>query len=320
MPLAPDLSSHRGEIVMTKSTAALPPDATDIRTLVRKDQSDEALVVDWGELPDAGQQVTVRWPANHSFYCEEDRYTPLLFTESLRQALALLSHRVHEIPLGHRLGWERIRSWICPAVLNLPDDGKEVTLQVTHPTVTRRRMGSVYLVSRIDASTSGRSVGGAEVHYSAHPPAIYDRLRGPYASAKESFSRAIPLTSPVPPTLVGRRDPRTVVLSPTNRPLHWQLRVDTSHSVLFDHPHDHVPGMVLLEAAAQAAQASLPTRVTTTGFDTEFFRYVELDHPCHLTANPGPMDERGRTTVQITATQQDKPVLSTSVTTEIRLR
>ncbi|MEV8378745.1 ScbA/BarX family gamma-butyrolactone biosynthesis protein [Kribbella sp. NPDC056861] len=305
---------------MTNSTAAPPPGTAEIRTLVRKDQLDEALVVDWGELPELGQRVTVRWPAKHTFYCEEDRYTPLLFTESLRQALALLSHRVHEIPLGHRLGWERIRSWICPATLDLPADGKEVTLEVTHPAITRRRMGSVFLVSRIEASTSGRPVGGAEVHYSAHPPAIYDRLRGPYASAKESFSRAIPLTSPVSPTLVGRQDPRNVVLSPTDRALRWQLRVDTSHSVLFDHPHDHVPGMVLLEAAAQAAQAALPIRVTTTGFDTEFFRYVEFDQPCHLTANPGPMDERGRTTVQITATQQDKPVLNTLVTTELRSR
>ncbi|NEA34978.1 ScbA/BarX family gamma-butyrolactone biosynthesis protein [Streptomyces sp. SID13031] len=300
---------------MTSSTTAVPSAATDLQTLVRKDRSDEALVVDWGELPDRRQQVTVHWPQSHTFYCEGDRYTPLLFTESVRQALALLSYRVHDIPLGYRLGWERIRSWINPAALGIHDGGKEVTVLVTHSTVTRRRMGSAYLVSRIAARISGQLVGGAEVHYSAHPPLIYDRLRGPYASAKESFSRAIPLTSPVPPTLVGRQDPRNVVLSPTARPLHWQLRVDTSHSVLFDHPHDHVPGMVLLEAAAQAVQASQPSRVTTTSFDAQFFRYVELDHPCFITADPGPTDQQGRTSVQITATQQDKPVLKASVTT-----
>ncbi|MFK4088333.1 ScbA/BarX family gamma-butyrolactone biosynthesis protein [Kribbella sp. NPDC020789] len=282
-----------------------------IQTLVRKDKSEETLVTDWRELPELVQEVVATWPQRHAFYTERDHYTPLLFTESLRQALALLSHRVHAIPLGHRLGWEQISSWISPAALEIRTGAREVTLLVSHPSVTRRRMGSVYLVSRIEAISDGRRIGGADVRYSAHPPAIYDRLRGPYASAKEAFSKAIPLTPPVAPAVVGRSHPSNVVLTPLDPPMTWQLRVDTSHSVLFDHPHDHVPGMVLLEAAAQAAQASLPMPVATTRFDTQFLRYVEFDQPCFVTAS-APVDA----VVQVTVTQAGKPVFTSAVTTE----
>ncbi|GAA0598558.1 hypothetical protein HPO96_21265 [Kribbella sandramycini] len=287
----------------------------NIQTLVRKEKSDEALVLDWRALPDLVQQVTVRWPQQHSFYTEGDRYTPLLFTETLRQALALLSHDVHEIPLGHRLGWERIRSWINAKALAV-GDADVVTLQVSHPSVTRRRLGSTYLVSRIDALIGNLHAGGAEVHYSAHPPAIYNRLRGPYADAKDAFQRAIPVPAAVPAALVGRGDTGNVVLSPTEDAHTWQLRVDTTHRVLFDHPHDHIPGMVLLEAAAQAAQACLPVPVTTTGFDTQFFRYVEFDQPCFFTAEPGPPTPQGRSVVQIHATQSGHPVCTAAISTE----
>ncbi|MFF1823808.1 ScbA/BarX family gamma-butyrolactone biosynthesis protein [Kribbella sp. NPDC058245] len=293
---------------MTISPAAIAP---PIQTLVRKDKSEEALVTQWRELPDLVQEVVATWPQSHAFYTEGDHFTPLLFTESLRQALALLSHRVHSIPLGHRLGWEQISSWILPTALDVQGSARKVTLLVSHPSVTRRRMGSVYLVSRIDAVSDGRRIGGAEVRYSAHPPAIYDRLRGPYSSAKDAFSKAIALTPPVDPALVGRSSTRNVVLTPLDQPLSWQLRVDTTHSVLFDHPHDHVPGMVLLEAAAQAAQASLPTPVATTRFDTQFLRYVEFDQPCTVTADPAPDG-----VVHVTVTQSGTPVFTSAVTTE----
>lgn len=301
---------------MTSRTAEISTGDTDFRTLVRKDRRCEVLVAGWTELPDLVQQVTARWPKHHTFYREGGHYTPLLFTESLRQALALISHQVHEVPLDHRLGWERIRSWISPSVLEVPDGDTEITMLLTHPSVTRRRMGSAHVVSRVYALASGQAVGGAEVHWSAYPPAIYNRLRGRYASAPEAFARALPLAPPVSPALVGRRDPANVVLSPAGRPGHWQLRVDTGNGVLFDHPHDHVPGMVLLEAAAQAAQACLPGPVRTTAFDTQFVRYVELDQPCYITADPGPADADGRTVVQVNAVQRDNPVLTTTVTTE----
>ncbi|MEU5219271.1 ScbA/BarX family gamma-butyrolactone biosynthesis protein [Streptomyces sp. NPDC020807] len=308
---------------MTSSNTAvttLPATAIDIGTLVRKASAQEVLITAWTRLCETTQQITVHWPRDHAFYAEGHRYSPLLLTESLRQALALLTHEVHEVPLGHRLGWEQLRFRVDPAALTI-DRGpgsESVTLLVSHPSVRRRRMGSFHLTSHIEAFRLGERIGHAEVQYSAHPPLLYDRLRGPYANAAEAFSKALPPAPPVAAHLVGRGDGQDVVLSPTGTPLTWQLRTDTGHPVLFDHPHDHVPGMVLLEAAVQAAQAALPEPVDATACDTEFFRYVEFDRPCLVTAEPGVADGTGRRQVLVHASQDGIPTVTTAVTTTPR--
>ncbi|MEV7415230.1 ScbA/BarX family gamma-butyrolactone biosynthesis protein [Streptomyces sp. NPDC089919] len=304
-----------GTIHLDRTTHPTRTTEPDVPSLVRKARQDEALVVGWDELSDTTQRVIVRWPRRHSFYTEEGRHRPLLFTESLRQALALLTHDAHKIPLGHRLGWEHIRSWVNPASLGGGAESENVTLLITHPVVRRRRMGSVHLTSRIEALREGMHVGSAEVHYTTHPPVVYDRLRARYADAQAAFARALPLTAPVSPAVVGRSDARDVVLTPTGTALEWLLRVDVEHGVLFDHPHDHVPGMVLLEAAAQAAQASVAHPVEAVEFDTEFYRYVEFDLPCTVAAQPGRPDRNGQVQVQVTAAQDGRPVMRATVTT-----
>ncbi|MEU3555841.1 ScbA/BarX family gamma-butyrolactone biosynthesis protein [Streptomyces fragilis] len=300
---------------ITGTTTA--PVTSALAPLVRKTRPHETLVTAWTMLTETTQQVTVRWPHDHGFYTEDGRYSPLLLTEGLRQSLALLTHQVHGIPLGHRLGWERMRLTIDPAALTPRSTpaADTLTLLVTHSRTTRRRMGSVHLTSHIQALRLGTPIADADVHYTTHPPALYDRLRGPYADANRATLRALPPTAPIAPHQVGRHNPHNVVLSPTPSPTTWQLRVDPSHRILFDHPHDHVPGMLLLEAAAQAAKATLPHPVDTTGIDTRFIRYVELDRPCLLTAEPSPPDTTGHQNIHIHATQNNNPVFTTTITT-----
>ncbi|MEV7522688.1 ScbA/BarX family gamma-butyrolactone biosynthesis protein [Streptomyces sp. NPDC091371] len=284
---------------------------TDTRRLVRKADASEVLVTDWREVGDAEHLVTVRWPADHSFYRPtRDAYSPLLFTESLRQGLALLSHTAFGLPLDHRLGWERFRSPVSPAALRATGEPAVIDMYITHKEITRRRMGTTYLTAHVEATRDGRHVGRAEVRYVTHPGAIYDRLRGAYANAAEAFARALPPAPSITPQLVGRTNPHDVTLAATDRPGLWQLRVDTSNTVLFDHPHDHVPGMVLLEAFSQAAQAeAAPRRVCPVNFDATFHRYVELDQPCWITA-----ERVTRYDVRLGAVQNGAAVASAIVT------
>ncbi|MGP4051921.1 ScbA/BarX family gamma-butyrolactone biosynthesis protein [Streptomyces sp. 2A115] len=295
------------------SAVSLPP-SPGISTLVRKSIPEEALVTGWSDIAGTDQHVTLRWPRDHPFYTEGGRYSPLLFIESLRQALALLSHSVHRIPLSHRLGWEHIRSSVNRDALRADSHAAEVVLQITHPSVKRRRLGSVQLTSRIEALRAGLHLGTAELDYTAHPPALYDRLRGSKSDAEQVFAQALPLTTPIPAARAGRGHERDVVLSPTGVPDTWQLRVDPDHKVLFDHSHDHVPGMVLLEAAAQATQAVVEYPVVPIAFDTSFFRYVELDRPCLVSAEQGMPDDPRSLQVHVTASQDDNPVFSSVVT------
>jgi hypothetical protein len=287
--------------------------------LVRKTIAAQALVVSWREESATTQAVTLHWPGDHGFYTTDGRYSPLLVTESIRQALALLSHTVHEIPLDHRLGWERLRSTVNEQQLHTSSEPAVVELVITHTALTRRRFGSVHLSAHVRATRAGHPLATADLDYTTHPPAIYDRLRGCYADARQAFARALPVPPPVPPEHVGRHLTHDVVLSPTATPHTWQLRADTSHPVLFDHPHDHIPGMVLLEAAAQAARVeTAPEPVDLVDFDSTFLRYVEFDRPCTLTARPGAPDAEGRSRIKVEARQMDHLVFTTHLTTRPR--
>ncbi|MFF1903449.1 ScbA/BarX family gamma-butyrolactone biosynthesis protein [Kitasatospora sp. NPDC058218] len=304
--------------IVQHTATTRPAAAPEIPRLVGKSMAAEALVTDWGDVCGATQWVTVQWPHDHPFYAEGGRYSPLLFTESARQALSVLSHAVHGIPLGYRFGLERIRTSVNSDELRTTSGPARIDLRISHSSITRRRLGSAHLVSQVEARRAGRHLGTAELHYTSHPPALYDRLRGRYADAGEAFARAIPLTLPAPATLVGRLHRRDVVISPTGTAGRWQLRTDTGHRVLFDHPHDHVPGMVLLEAVVQATQAARPHPMVPVVFDSTFLRYVEFDQPCRLTVAPEPPDAEGRPRTRVDATQAGRPVFSTTLTTEPR--
>lgn len=83
------------------------------------------------------------------------------------------------------------------------------------------------------------------------------------------------------PERVGGQDSRDVVLAAADvrSPHRRQPRVDTAHPVCFDHPADHVPGMVLLEAAPQVAHAPTgPRDALPGGLESAFARYA----PCGI--------------------------------------
>ncbi|HET6856021.1 MAG TPA: AfsA-related hotdog domain-containing protein, partial [Streptomyces sp.] len=109
---------------------------------------------------------------------------------------------------------------------------------------------------------------------------------------------------PAPAHLVGRASASDIVLAPTDRPDRWQLRVDVSNTGLYDHPVDHVPGLVLIEAAYQAAHAltgphaALP-RTVTTAYD----QYIEFGEPCWIEAAVTSTAEPGRDVIEVTGSQ-----------------
>ncbi|WP_407548630.1 ScbA/BarX family gamma-butyrolactone biosynthesis protein [Streptomyces sp. Pv4-95] len=288
--------------------------------LVRKHFADQVLITDWHLVSGTTHSVTAHWPQQHSFYTPHPgRYSPLLLIETVRQALALLSNTAYEVPLEYRLGWDYCSSTLTPAMLDIRpgDGGADIELTITHAVPTpHRKGGSVRLEAQITAVREGQLLGAMHLRYTGHPPAIYDRLRGGHADARKATSLAPSPGMPVPPGHVGRTREKDVVLCPTDNPRRWQLRVDTEHSVLFDHAHDHLPGMVLLEAAGQAVQCLAgPEPTTPVTLRTHFSRYTELDAPCWIEAAPleWPQPDLART--DITGTQNGQVTFTTHVVT-----
>ncbi|WP_328314688.1 hypothetical protein OG432_33350 [Streptomyces sp. NBC_00442] len=275
----------------------------------------EVLLTGWERLDDTTFRIKAQLPRSHSFYAPLSgaRYDPLMVTETIRQVGSLLAHAEFTVPLGHQFMMKDLTVSMRPGQLLVGDTPAALDLHVTCSETKWRRQA--FAGTRYDAviRRDGEIVATGGAMYTCVAPEVYRRLRG---DRRRSGEGAAPqLTAPVSPQSVGRMSPMDVVLSPANEADRWRLRVDTRHPILFDHPVDHVPGMVLLEAARQAATALLlrsdpqhspllPSRV-----ESEFLRYTELDAPCTIEACrvPGGPQE---VAVLVTGTQNGEQVFS----------
>jgi hypothetical protein len=279
------------------------------RQFVHRAALAEVLLSDWSRRDGGGFSVTAQWPRRHCFFAlpEDTHYDPLLIAETIRQAGTLLAHAELGVPLGHQFLMSELSVSVLPDQLGIPATPDTVTLEVTHDAVQERRGQHVGGSYRVVLSIGGRTVATGGAAYTCISPRAYSRLR---ASAG---AEAAPLTSPVPPQHVGRLSPRDVVLSPTGRDDEWTLRVDTRHPVLFDHPVDHVPGMLLAEAARQAATHALGPGAVLLSLTARYGRYVELDAPCQVTARVTGSSS-AQSTVLVTAVQQGAEAFQATVT------
>ncbi|OAH10886.1 ScbA/BarX family gamma-butyrolactone biosynthesis protein [Streptomyces jeddahensis] len=286
------------------------------RELVHRAAVAEVMLTDWKRLADAHFAMTAQWPRGHSFFTPVDgvHHDPLIAAETIRQIGALLAHAEFGVPFGHQFLLEELTLTVHPEQLRIGQTPAALDIDVTCKEVRKRAGRLTGLAYETTVLREGRPAASGRISFSAIAPAVYRRLR-----PERVFSaghRPIPLTAPVAPQSVGRLSPADVVLSPTGDPNRWQLRVDTRHPVLFDHQVDHVPGMVLLEAARQAATAVLGrSSILPLGLECEFKKYAELDLPCLIDglrlpkAAPGDPD-----TVLVTGHQDGEPVFSTMVT------
>ena len=295
------------------SPAARPPvrlTTTVPKELVHRAALAEVLLTGQERYDDNRFGVTAQWPRCHSFYAPvAGNHDPLLAAETIRQVGFLLPHTQFGVPIGHQFLMRTFEMSVQPEQLRVGHAPADLDIEVTFSDVRMRR--DVHSGARYDAviRRDGETVATGCFTYTCITPPAYRRLRGNQGHLQ------IPLTAPVPPQSVGRMSPTDVVLSPIGADDRWQLRVDTRHPVLFDHPVDHVPGMLLIEAARQATTAVLghSSDVIPVQVESEHFRYVELDTPCFIEAVRLPSDLRGDR-VQVIGEQDGQEMFRTTIT------
>ncbi|MFJ9343410.1 ScbA/BarX family gamma-butyrolactone biosynthesis protein [Streptomyces sp. NPDC101733] len=266
----------------------------------------------------ASYRVSAQWPRWHALYGPRGGLIdPMLASETVRQTIPLLSHTAFDVPLGHVQSWEHIYLRINRKALRAEMTPPEIELRIrSRDTVLRgKRLGATTLDVLILRDNT--LLGSAEARFACHTPLIYKRLRGAFAGVDPlALVASLPQLPPVEPHLVGRDRAEDVVLSPADEPHRWQLRVDPTHPILFDHPVDHAPGMLLLEAARQAAQAvCAPESTVLLSLDSAFTRYVELDSPCWIEAEPLSTNAQGSSLTLITGRQNGDVAFRARVTT-----
>lgn len=251
----------------------------------------------------------------------ESRIDPMQAVEALRQVGYYISHRFHAVPDTHEfiLGGVTLRV-DDPGVLAANTPRLPINLLVTcTPTAkwTRRRLG---MRLDVELSVAGQVCGHGSLLSEAVDPRVYQVVRHRHATGEPAVSPSAGRL--LQPADVGRRSAADVLLAEVGRAEGWLLQVDQGHAVMFDHPVDHVPGMVLLEALRQAAFAVTRTlagrRVRFAGIRTKFVRFCELDAPTWVSARPQlghPF--AGQAMVQVAAEQNGAQVASGVV--ELRL-
>ncbi|MET8746946.1 ScbA/BarX family gamma-butyrolactone biosynthesis protein [Streptomyces sp. NPDC004728] len=283
------------------------------REFVHRAAVAEVMLTDWKREDDAHFKVTAQWPRGHSFFTPiGGHHDPLLAAETIRQVGSLLAHAEFGVPFGHQFLMWGLEYAVEPDRILIGDTPAALDIDVICTEVKWRGGALAGLRYEAVIHRDGMPTVRGSAAYTCTTPAVYRRLRGDRCTP-EGPSR-LPLAAPVPPESVGRVSPVDVVLSPVGETNRWELRADTRHHVLFDHPVDHVPGMALLEAARQAATAALGcSTMLPIGISSEFHRYAELDTPCAIQVQHLPDTADGVKSVLVTGHQDGNPVFTSTV-------
>jgi hypothetical protein len=275
------------------------------RQLVHRAAVSEVFVTDVCVTGETTFQVGAQWPRSHGFFGPKALFhDPMLLAETIRQATLAIAHQVFAVPQNANFILQEVVYLITRDGLRL--DGRPANIVLSAGAHDIRQRGGELSGMRVEYSVyrDMKRVGSGDIGWRCVTPASYARLRGDRYGRQWSPAR---LPAPVDPRLVGRDKEADVVLAVTEQDDRWLLRVDQGHPVMFDHPVDHVPGMVAMEAARQAALLWLgrPDAVPVLG-SFAFTRYIELDLPCTVLARPWTPKVAGSVGVEVVLEQSGR--------------
>jgi hypothetical protein len=283
----------------TIAAASLRFDATVPRRLVHRAAVAETFLTDAAQIDDDRYLVAAQLPRAHALYNDGPgrHHDLLLLAEVVRQAGTLVSHRFYDVPEGFVFPLRQAR-------IELADLDAAVTSDVASEMVADVRISDQERQSGVLSSMSltaemlvdGRSVGsaGGAMHFMS--PSSYGTLRRTRPLPDESPAAAAKRR--VEPQRVGRFDVRNVVVGDVRRTATAEcdcaIVADARHPAFFDHPQDHVPGMLLLEAYRQLALVAVADAcawpsdsLLVVACDATFSRYAELDVEARCSARVG---------------------------------
>ncbi|WP_411072566.1 ScbA/BarX family gamma-butyrolactone biosynthesis protein [Streptomyces sp. cmx-4-25] len=283
-------------------------------------RADPADIIPTGWVPreENRYSVSARWSASHPFFSPVagDRHDPVLVAETIRQATMLVLHAELGVPVEDQFVMWELNYTADPEALTVDGPSSDLVAEVSFPALERRAGKVRGLRTSVVLTRDGRLVATGDSTARCTPGPAYRRMRGARMAA---LGRPVPLIPGVDPVLVGREALRDVVLGPGDRPGRWRLRINTDHPTLFRRPNDHVPGMLLLEAARQAAMlATGSTAYLPVAMELSFSRYVELDDPCWIEAEVLTAPSAPTATVRVTGHQDGTPVFRCTLTSPSR--
>ncbi|MFI6054711.1 ScbA/BarX family gamma-butyrolactone biosynthesis protein [Streptomyces violascens] len=271
--------------------------------------------------------VGAQWPRDHALYHPDSqgRSDPLLFAETIRQALVYLAHWHYDVPLGFRfVGRDMDLEITDPGALRVGSEPLPVTLEARWTRVgndSPRRQG---MKLEVVLAVMGAVCGRGSLTLFAVDEKYYRRLRRRTRQDERPADDPVARRQRVPAATVGRLRYKDSVLVQGDTAGEWLLRADLDHAILFDHPTDHLPLMVLLEGFRQLghllvhdAEVPQPERSASSLvlLTTECLAWAELDEPTRLLvrADSGVREGSGARRLCIEAVQGDAVVMASEM-------
>ncbi|MDH2387385.1 ScbA/BarX family gamma-butyrolactone biosynthesis protein [Streptomyces sp. HNM0663] len=311
---------------------------TVARRLVHRAAVAEVFVTDAMVLGENHFLVGGQWPRDHALYHPDAqrRSDPLLFAETIRQALVYLAHWHYEVPLGHRfVGYDMDFKITDPDALCVGGRPIPVELEARWQWTDRRPPRRYGARLEVALSVGGRRCGRGSLRVVALDERSYRIVRGRSGRAESLSVAAEESYRRVEPGLVGRLRDRDSVLVRGSSAAEWLLRPNPDHAILFDHPTDHLPLMVLLEGFRQLGHLMTHSAtprgdgpaLTLVSAAVDCLAFAELDVPTRLVVrekatadDPAAVAARAEHRLHIDALQGDTLVAScASVWAPVRL-
>ncbi|MHC6221208.1 ScbA/BarX family gamma-butyrolactone biosynthesis protein [Arthrobacter sp. MMS24-S77] len=251
------------------------------RELVHKRSVSEVFLTDFVQSSSRRFVAGAQWPRWHVFYGSQDGSPDsALMAETLRQAVIFLSH-LCGVPLTHKFLMPHMGISVEAATLDpLVPAQVAVELDVKDMKLSAGQLSALTVSARflLDGAPIGEGTAGARIVN----PATYERFRGEVLTGPPAIGEDLLACADV-----GHATQRNVMLGQSRRPFVWPLRVDPTHPIFFDHPLDHVPGMLLVEAARQAVRAACSRPDADFAlFEAEFVKLVEFSFPVDVAVTP----------------------------------
>ncbi len=280
-------------------------DATVPRGLVHRNAVSEVFATDSRQTAENTFEVAAQLPRGHVML-ETPAYDLPLLLEACRQTGVLISHRHLDVPMDRAFIMRGMSLHVgdLDGLRQGPEPARAMVR--TEADLYRNRAGRLRGYDfRGDVFINGAEVAKAAGSLIFVNRPAYQALRTKGRDALDWSAAAAPRPVPAPPAVVGRRDPRNVVITdPVQRGDHgWRATVvpDHGHPHLFDHPLDHLPGNLLIEAARQVAVAAAarsagldPAPLVPVSVEASFSSFCENDLPSTVEADLAPFrsDER----------------------------
>lgn len=275
-------------------------DQTINRKLAHRRAIGEVLVTDSVQAGPNEYLVASQVPRGHGLWNDHPRrlHDPLALVEAGRQATFVVAHRHLRVSSSRVFVMRDVdfRVTDLAAFRNARMEPLDAVLRLQVGTQEEVPGDLNSMTFAAEVSIAGASAMRSRGGVTFLPPEQYEVLRGfGGRDAAGPGGAGPPRVAPIAEALRSRADVRNIVVgNPVGAPPRYPVLVDRGHPTFYDHPLDHVPGPLLLEAARQAALAAAmgagalaASGALVTGCAGRFDRFVEHDAPVFCAARMG---------------------------------